>query len=302
MRHTVEAAGTLLEVLERMHPGASKRTLRTMLDVGRVTVDGTVERRAKAEVPAGATIEVGAKVSKPTKATPGPKVLYEDEFVLVAEKPHGLLTVATDQGAEDTLYDRAFEHAKRARRGGRVFIVHRLDRPTSGVVVLAKDEETKEALQAEFAERDVERVYAALVEGVPAEKEGKLVAHLKESKSLQVYATPDKKGGRRVALDYRVMAEGGGYSLVEVTLETGRKAQIRVQFAEAGHPLAGDARYGAKTDPLGRLGLHAMRLAFDHPATGERIVVESPPPKRFWSVVGGRSAPTAQEELTPDEE
>lgn len=281
MHHDVVTAEPLIEVLQRMHPEATRNSLRRMLDHGRVRVNGKTVHRAKEPLAPGDRVEVGPapRPRSEQDAERGVRVLLEDEVVLVAEKPAGMLTVATDKGGEDTLYDRLFEREKLG--GGRMFIVHRLDRPTSGVMMFAKDEVSKEKLQTAFAEKQVERVYLVLVEGTVEGESGTVEERLAESETLQVYVTPSAKHGKQAVTHWRVKSRGTHYTLLEVTLGTGRRHQIRVHMAHLGHPVVGDKEHGAVSDPMNRLGLHAHRLVFPHPVTGERVQVSSEAPPAF---------------------
>ena len=207
-------------------------------------------------------------------------VLYEDADVLVVDKPPGLLTIATERERERTAY-RLLRDWVAARRieSARLFIVHRLDRETSGLIVFAKSAVAKERLQAQFAARAVERIYVALVERVVRRAEGTLTSRLIEDRALRVRTT-DGRVGREAITRYRVLERRRNTTLLELQLVTGRRAQIRAQLAAAGHPIAGDREYGSRIDPLGRLALHATRLAFVHPRRG-RLSFDSPAPATF---------------------
>lgn len=315
MRYTVKTDRTLLEVLERMNPDASRRTLRRMLTVGRVTVDGRTERAAKLPVAAGAIVEI-APADKPA---PGPDldIVHEDERLMVVVKPSGLLTVPTrgpprggrDPTGPDTMVDRVKAHLRataktqgppRTKGATRpdAFVVHRLDRDTSGVLLFAKDAATQERLQTAFAAGEVERLYLTVVEGCPDPPEGTFVSWLKQSATLQVYSTPEKRGAKKAVSHYKVLERGEVLSLVEVRLGTGRRAQIRVQMKDAGHPIAGDQEHGAVTDPFRRLALHATTLRFRHPWTGEEVVANKAPPSA-WKKMVRRLKPEAEEGAEP---
>ena len=165
---------------------------------------------------------------------------------------------------------------------GRIFIVHRLDRDTSGIMVFAKDESTKRLLQENWNEAVTERKYTGVAEGRLPETDGEIVSWLKENpKSLKMSAVPYDNGGKKAVTAYHLAGFRKGLSLVEITLETGRKNQIRVQFAAIGHPIAGDKKYGAQTNPFGRLALHASVLEFRHPHTGKTMRFVSPAPFRL---------------------
>ena len=263
---------TLAERLRALYPEASGRSLKQWLAGGRVTVDGRPCRDARLVLPPGATVALGARA----KAAPFPRELgrvHEDEAMLVVVKPAGLLTIATERERERTAYRLLWDYL--AARGERPFIVHRLDRETSGLLVFARTEAAKRALQAQFEARSVERVYRALVAGRPAREEGTLESRLAEDRSLRVRSAV---GGRLAITRYRVVTARRGESLLELTLGTGRRHQIRVQLAEAGWPIVGDVTHGGPRGDAGRICLHATRLAFAHPTTGARVAFESAAP------------------------
>jgi 23S rRNA pseudouridine1911/1915/1917 synthase len=215
----------------------------------------------------------------------GIKIIYEDEDLIVIEKPAGLLTIASETEKTKTAYYQLNEFLKlrTLRTQERIFIVHRLDRDTSGLIVFAKNEKVKRTLQEGW--KEVEKRYYALVEGTPLRKEGVIRSRLSETKSLKVYIDRHADGAKLSTTKYRVVKTGREYSLLDIILETGRKNQIRVHLSDIGHPVAGDKKYGAKTDPLGRLGLHSYRLMFKHPVSGAPLRFESKLPRRFDRLV-----------------
>ena len=278
----------LEDVLRQRMPEASRRTLKQLLEHGRVTVDGAVVRRLDLSIRDKAEVEVRARTAGEAPARPlpqGVRIVFEDDAVLVVEKPAGLLTIATDTEKRRTLYAALRDHVKAASAADKIFIVHRLDRDTSGLLVFAKTNAAKETLQAAFAARHVDRTYTAVVEGVVAESEATLTSFLVESSALKVHVTRDRNRGVEAITKYRVVRRGRHHTLVEIDLVTGRKAQIRVQFADAGHAVAGDRVYGAGSGMVARLMLHASRLAFDHPVTRRRMAFRSRPPSDFAALV-----------------
>lgn len=210
------------------------------------------------------------------------RIIYEDKWLIVVDKKYGLPTISTGKSGELTAYSILYDHVARASRGGRVFIVHRLDRDTSGLLVFAKDEQTKFMLQEDWNSNVLERGYTAVVEGRPEKPDGRIVSWLKENpKSLKMSSSPYDNGGKEAITEYHLVSSRNGLSLVDIKLETGRKNQIRVQFSAMGHPVAGDRKYDAATNPFGRLALHAGSLAFRHPRTGEVLSFSSPAPFRL---------------------
>lgn len=269
--------GTVRARLHALFPGTSGRRLKQWLEGGRVRVNGTVVRRGDSAVRPTDRVELGAP---PPPPVPAPlRLIHEDAEILVIDKPPGLLTVADLSERERTAY-RLLRDWMQRRDAGRLFIVHRLDRETSGLLVLARTFRAKEALQEQFRLRTPERVYVARVEGAVREAVGTLRSRLVEDRSLRVRPTRDGRLGREAITQYRVLERAGDTTLLELTLQTGRRGQIRAQLGALGHPILGDRAYGSRRNPLGRVCLHATRLGFTHPGGG-RIVFESPPPSRF---------------------
>ena len=212
-------------------------------------------------------------------------VLYEDDDMIVIDKPAGMLSISTDKEREKTAYHIVNETMKSRLGAGRIFIVHRLDRETSGVMLLAKNERAKYALQDHWDELVMRRGYIAVVEGKVLTPEGNITSWLKQTKTLLVYSSREKGDGKLAVTNYRTLQIADQYSLLDISLETGRKNQIRVHMNDMGHPIAGDKKYGAGTDPFGRLGLHASELILKHPSTGKQISFESAMPHVFREVL-----------------
>jgi 23S rRNA pseudouridine1911/1915/1917 synthase len=267
----------LRERLRALYPGTSGRRLKQWLGGARVRVNGVVVCRGDAPVGPDDRVELDAP---PPAAFPAPlRLVHEDEHLLVIDKPTGLLTIATETQRGRTAY-RLLEDWVRVRGGRRIFVVHRLDRETSGLLVFAKSFAVKRALQAQFQARTPERVYVARVGGVVREPEGTLTSRLVEDRALRVRTARDARRGKEAITRYRVLERYRGATLLELALVTGRRGQIRAQLAALGHPIVGDRAYGSRRDPLRRVCLHATRLGFVHP-NGRGVVFESPPPSSF---------------------
>jgi 23S rRNA pseudouridine1911/1915/1917 synthase len=251
-----------------------------MLAEGRVRVNGTTARSAGTALAAGDLVEVTAR--QPRAALP-PRLdlVYEDDDLIVVDKPAGLLTIATDRERQRTVYAYLTGRARRRRPPARVFVVHRLDRLASGLLVFATSAVAKRALQAQFAAHTVERTYVAVVEGRLARQSGTVASRLLDDAPGRVRQTPDPGRGRLAVTHWRVLRAAVRHTLLEVRLETGRRNQIRVHLAALGHPIAGDTVYGSRTDPFGRLALHAHVLGFDHPHTAARMRFVSSAPAAF---------------------
>ena len=267
----------LIEELHSLYPEASRRSLKQWLTSSRVRVNGTVVVRGDVELEPGDRVELASPLPPPIP--PPLRLVHEDDEILVIDKPSGLLTIATESERERTAYRLLRNWFSHRGASSHLFIVHRLDRETSGLLVFAKSVGAKEHLQAQFAVRTAERLYVALAEGVMRQDEGSFVSRLVETRALRVRIA-ERGGGKEAITRYRVLERRRASTLVELQLVTGRRAQIRAQLAAAGHPIAGDAQYGSRTDPLKRLALHATRLAFVHPRGG-RMSFESPPPAAF---------------------
>lgn len=277
---------TLLDVLATQYPDSSRTTLRQLLQHGRVRVNGEVEKDAKRQIDEEEIVDVAQKsVNIALPSSLG--LLYEDADILVVLKSAGLLTVATQRERSDTA--QAYLNSYLKQKGEeRVHVVHRLDRDTSGVLVFAKNFETRERLKDRFAAHDVDRMYVAIVEGYVDPIRGTIESHLLERRDLKMMSVDEGHPEARHAIThYRTIARVHECSVLEITLETGRKNQIRAHLSEKGHPVVGDTMYGSKIDPLGRLGLHAKLLGFVHPTSGKKLSFTAPLPKVFREFMGG---------------
>ncbi|HUP44603.1 MAG TPA: RluA family pseudouridine synthase [Thermoanaerobaculia bacterium] len=279
MRTTIETPQTLLDALATAFPDSSKTTLRQMLQNGRVVVNGEPEKNARRELEQGDIVDVSPKGSK-LELPPGLAILHEDDDVIVVLKSHGLLTVATEREKESTAQAYLNDYL-REKGEGRIHVVHRLDRETSGVLLFAKNFESREKLKDRFAAHEIDRVYVAVIEGEIDPPRGTIRSNLLERKDLRMVSVPAHVDAKLAVTHYRTIETRGPYSMLEVTLETGRKNQIRAHLSEARHPVIGDQLYGSTQNPIGRLGLHARLLGFEHPATGKRMVFTTAIPEAF---------------------
>lgn len=272
----VQNETTLLPFLLEQVKGISRNSVKNLLTRRQVLVEGKPVTRHDHVLKPAMKVEILAAGSK---APPFP-ILYEDDSILVVDKPAGLLSVATEKEKNKTAYRMASDYLK--GKGRRVFIVHRLDKDTSGVLIFAKSEKVKRAYQDNWDKLVKRRAYLALVEGTPKEPEGTIRSWLKETETHLVYSVERPGGDAKEAItSYRLLAEKGALSLLEVELETGRKNQIRVHMKELGHPVTGDKKYGAKLNTLGRLGLHAHVVCVTDPFTKKEMTFTAPAPKGF---------------------
>ncbi len=284
---TVEKPAELLAFLFTAWPEVKRKQVRNWLKFQSVSVNGRPVSQFNHPLHPGDVVEIrSGRLVAPRKVLPsGIKIRFEDDAVIVIEKPEGLLSMATDAEQEKTAYFQLTEYLRRGNEQARdrVWIVHRLDRETSGLMVFTKTAEAKTALQAVWEK--VEKRYEAVVEGrLPADA-GVFESDLDESNLLRVYSAPPSDLTRHAVTRYRVLARREWRTLVELTLETGRRHQLRVQLADAGCPIVGDKKYGAKSDPAKRLGLHACALRFPHPDTGQEMSFTAPLPKDLLKLV-----------------
>jgi 23S rRNA pseudouridine1911/1915/1917 synthase len=211
----------------------------------------------------------------------GIKIVFEDKFLIIIEKEAGILSISTAKQKENTAYSILSEYVKKQDSKNRIFVVHRLDRETSGLMMYAKSEGIQKALQLNWNENILERTYLAVVEGKLPKTEDTIASYLVESKALIVYSTQNISLGQHAITHYEVLKTTNRNSLVKLNLETGRKNQIRVHMQDLGNPIIGDEKYGATTNPIKRLGLHAWVLAFKHPFSDQDMHFESEIPNTF---------------------
>jgi 23S rRNA pseudouridine1911/1915/1917 synthase len=279
----VEGEHALLPYLMENMPEYKRGEVKRLLRFGSVQVNGLRATRHDVPLRPGdeVRIESGRRKAMEGPATPGLDIVHEDDALFVINKPAGLLTVATPTEKVRTAHHELNEYIKSrgSRRGDRLFVVHRLDRETSGLLVFARTSEIRERLQEGWSQ--VEKRYYAVVEGLPRRDEGVIESRLAADERLRVRSVGPDTPGKLAITRYRVLRRGKRRALLDVQLETGRKNQIRVHLADINHPVVGDPKYGSKVGPGGRLALHAYRLAFTHPVTGEVLAFETPLPKAF---------------------
>lgn len=278
MKYIAVSDLNLLDTLSLVSPESSKTTLRSWLKDGRVTVNGVIIKIASSPVLIGQEIVVGGK---PRFIEGGIRIYHEDSHLVVIDKPAGLLSVATDYEKEKTAHSILKDHY----RPKRVFVIHRLDQDTSGVMLFAFTEEARDKLKAIFEAHDIERVYFAIVEGQVKERSGTWQSYLYEDDFYVVHSTPDPDRGQIAITHYTVISSTKRCTALKLKLETGRKNQIRVHCQDFGHSILGDKKYGASSNPLKRLALHAHVLAFTHPITNKPLRFESAIPTDFQPLI-----------------
>lgn len=279
--------GKLLEFMFEKLADRSRTDVREMLKSGRVVVSGIGTTAFDYALKPGDEVRILPKQKLPKGSFSNKylNILYEDNDVIVVNKREGLLSVGTDKDKENTAYHFINQHVRRQGRGKHIFVVHRLDRKTSGVMMFAKSLRARDMLRNDWNNMVVERSYYAVVEGIPPKKRDTIKSYLTEDKMLKIHSSWINNGGDFAVTTYEVLKSNDKFSLVKLNLDTGRKNQIRVHMSEIGCPVAGDAKYEAKTDPIRRVCLHAATLAFRHPSTGKIMKFEVPVPAGFYKVV-----------------
>lgn len=284
LTNTSDQATPLLEFLRANLPQLSRTAVKALLKYDQIRLEGSVTNQFDTPVAPGQTVSINFSRPWQTLSNPRLRIVYEDDDIIVVNKGYGLLSVGTDNKKEGTAYSILRDYLKRLNPANKLFIVHRLDQHTSGLMLFAKNIKAKETMQHNWNNMVLDRRYAAIVEGCPEPPEGVYRSRLLENSQHLMYSTDDPKGLEAVTR-YKVLKSRNGYSLVDVSLDTGRKNQIRVHMHDMGTPITGDRRYGAKTSPLHRLALHARTLRFVHPVTRKDMNFSIPLPASFNSLV-----------------
>ena len=278
---------TLLAFVEKRLADHSKTKVKSMLKHNQFAVNSMPTSQFDTPLEDGDKVSVNFTKSFRVFSSPRIKLVYEDNDILVINKGYGVLSMGTDNIKEGTAYSIMREYVKYSDPRAKVFIVHRLDRDTSGLMMLAKTMEAKDTMQHNWNNMVLNRKYVAVVEGVIPDDEGVVKSYLAETAQFEVYSTQDPTKGQLAITRYKVLKRSSGYTLVELELDTGRKNQIRVHMKDLGHPIVGDRKYGASSSPIRRLALHARTLRFVHPITRKEMNFELPVPTRFAGLVKG---------------
>lgn len=260
----------------------SKTSVKALLSHGQIWVNQQATTQFDTPLHAGDVVTISYNRRKVVFNNPLLNIIYEDDSVIVVNKREGLLSVSTAKVRERTAFHILSDYLKKSDPRNKLFVLHRLDRDTSGLMMFAKTRAVQEKMQSNWNEMITERTYVAVVEGRPEKDSDLITTQLKENAEARVYVVAD--GGKDAITRYHLLRTNEKYSLLELNLETGRKNQIRAQMEYIGHPIAGDYKYGAETDPTGRLMLHAQRLYFIHPETGEEMRFDTRIPDSFKSL------------------
>lgn len=285
--YPVEHDQELLRFLFASFPEVKKTKVRQWLRLGQVLVNGESTTRFNHSLQPGDVVAIGTQgEARNENLLPSSlRVVFEDEVLVVIEKPERLLSIASESEREKTAYAFLTNYVRRGdpRSAERVWIVHRLDKETSGLMVFAKSESVKRKLQSNWFATG--KRYLAIAEGHPRDDQGVLESHLDENGPFRVYSAPPSDRTRHAVTHYRVLRRMARTTLFELELETGRRNQIRVHLADLGCPIVGDEKYGAATNPARRLALHSSSLHFEHPHTGQLLEFESPLPSALARLV-----------------
>jgi 23S rRNA pseudouridine1911/1915/1917 synthase len=271
----------LMPYLTKSFPDKSRTAIKSLLTHKQVLVNQKSVSLHNYKLKPGDEVSIFKGKAPQEEDLTGIKILFEDNYFIVIEKAAGLLSISTSGEKEKTAYHMLSKYVKMKDPKSRVFVLHRLDRETSGVMMFAKNQDVQATMQYNWREMVQERSYTAIVEGKVPKAEGTINTLLKESSAMKIHTTNDPEEGQVAITHYKLIKQEKDYAIVDVSLETGRKNQIRVHMQELGTPVTGDKKYGAKTNPLKRLGLHARLLVFRHPVTKESMRFLSPPPKSF---------------------
>lgn len=274
----------LMKFLLAQLPGKGRNHIKLLLAHRQISVDNEVITQFNYPLEVGQQVMVNWTKVQGESGLQGLKILFEDQYLLVIEKQAGLLSIATTKEKDQTAYSILSRHVKKENPKNRIFIVHRLDKDTSGAMMFAKNQDVQQLLQKSWKEIVNERSYVVVVEGAVTKKQGTITSWLKESKTLIMYSSPVPNEGQKAITHYQVLQKNSNFTLLEVELETGRKNQIRVHMQDLGHSIIGDKKYGAAKNPINRLALHARVLTFRHPVTGQEMHFETNIPKQFLTL------------------
>lgn len=272
---------TLLKFLFDAMPQRKRTNVKELLQHNQIKVNNLVVTQFDTPISPADTIYVNLTREFPRFYNRRLSIVYEDDDIVVVNKGYGLLSMGNDKVKEGTAYSILKEYIKWVDPRQKIFIVHRLDRDTSGLMMFAKHVQAKEAMQHNWNNMVLNRTYVAVVEGNVESDEGTIQTYLAENSKFEVYVTENPDEGQLAITRYKVLQRKNGYTLMELELDTGRKNQIRVHMKHLGHPITGDRRYGAKSSPIHRLALHARTLRFVHPITRREMNFSTPIPISF---------------------
>lgn len=284
--YIVEEEIELLPFLFKVMPNRSRNSVKSILKRKQVAIDGRTSSQFNDLLKVGQKVNILTnEAARRLGRLDGVSILHEDDALIVIYKNAGVLSMASKSPKDRNAYRQLTDYVKFEHPSNRIFIVHRLDRDTSGVMIYAKTESVKEKLQKNWHQTVKTRAYTALVEGdIPVDSDT-IKSWLNETKTHRVYSTDYDKGGKHAITHFNKINGNNDYSLLDVELETGRKNQIRVHMQDIGHPIVGDRKYGSHKNPIHRLGLHAKTLEFIHPLTNKLVRYDAPIPSSFLKMI-----------------
>ena len=272
-KYIVKENEILIEFLKKMFSNLSKNSVKSLLHNEKVFVNGNMTTKYNYELNIGDVVEIREKVAKNID------IIYEDKDIIIINKPSSLLTVATEKEKNKTAYHLVMEYLKKKNKNNRIFIIHRLDKDTSGIIMFAKNERAKHLYQDNWNDIVKKRCYYAVIAGKMENKEGTIKSYLKENGNM-VYSVKDRSGKLAIT-EYKVLKERKNISLLDINLKTGRKNQIRVHMKENKTPILGDLKYGEKSKLINRLALHAYKLELINPVTKKLLIFEASMPNEI---------------------
>lgn len=270
----------LLEFLLETLKGQSRNSIKSILTNHRVSVDGAPISQYNFKLAKGDVVII-SKTPIHKKTRSNLPIIFENDEIIVINKPSGLLSIASDKEKGSTAYRMLTDYVQQKDKHNRIYVVHRLDEDTSGVLMVAKNEKLRDALQDKWNDLVSSRGYYAIVDGKLDKKSGTLTSYLKKNAQNMMYSSKKAGDGQYAVTHYKVITENENYSFLDVHIDSGRKNQIRVHLGDIGHNVIGDDKYGNPTNPIKRLGLHAYELVLTHPFTNKVMKFKAPVPKEF---------------------
>ena len=280
---TVDRECELLEFLLLTLKDQSRNSVKSILSHHMVSVDGAPISQFNFKLYKGDTVII-SKTPIHKKTRSNLPIIFENDEMIVINKPSGLLSIASDKEKGSTAYRMLTDYVQQKDKHNRIFVVHRLDEDTSGVLMVAKNPKLQEALQADWNNLVQKRGYYAIVEGQLENKSGTIKSYLKKNSQNMMYSSKKAGDGQLAITHYKVLEENENYSFLDVNIDSGRKNQIRVHLGDLGHHVIGDDKYGNPANPIHRLGLHAYELTLKHPFTGKIMKFTAPIPSEFKNI------------------
>lgn len=283
IKFQVKKEETLINFLREKINNKSKNNIKTMIVNNQIYVNDKIQNKIMYNLNKNDIVEV--KKYRSINKEHNLNIIYEDDNLIVVDKPYGLLSISTDKEKEYTMYHMVSKYVKQKNKSNKIFIVHRLDKDTSGIILFAKNEKIKKMLQENWNEKVIERYYYAVVHGNIPKGNYQIKSYLKENNNFIVHSTDNKHIGKFAITNYSVIKNNNKYSLLDIDIKTGRKNQIRVHLSENKHPIVGDKKYGKDDKHYKRLYLHAYKLKIINPKTNEVLEFKTNMPLEFKKIM-----------------